>query len=83
MVLGSRIKMLRNKCYHEFLPSKLDFPPHTPPPDLTYFPDYVRNPDERPMSVPNFTSDFFGIGVTFNDSIALIVVFKWLSFTGS
>ena len=30
----------------------------------------------------NFTSDFYGIGVTCNDRIALIVV-KWLSFTDS
>ena len=37
-----------------------------------------------PMRYPvsNFTSDFFGIGVTCNDRIVLIVVFKWLSFTG-
>ena len=45
---GSRLKVLRNKCYYEFLPSKLVFPPHSPPPNLTYFPEYVRNPDEIP-----------------------------------
>ena len=38
-----------------------------------------------PMRYPvsNFTSDFFGIGATRNDRIALIVVFKWVSLTGS
>ena len=56
---GSRLKILRNKCYHEFSPSKLDFPPHSPPPNLTCFPDCVRNPDERPMSLSNFISGFF------------------------
>ena len=44
--------MLRNKCYHELLPFKLDIViPHSPPLKLTHFPDYVGNPDE-PMSVP-------------------------------
>ena len=61
----------------ELLPSKLVFPPHSPPLNLTYFPDYVKNPDERPMSV------LVGVGVTCNDRIALVVVFRWLSFTGS
>ena len=37
----------------ELLPSKLVFPPLSPPLNLTYFPDYVRNPDERLMSVSN------------------------------
>ena len=83
MVVRKWTKNVTQQMLLELLPSKLVFPPHSPPLNLTYFPDYVRNPDERPMSVPNFTSDFFGIGVTFNDSIALIVVFKWLSFTGS
>ena len=32
----------------ELLPSKLVFPPHSPPLNLAYFPDYVRNPDEIP-----------------------------------
>ena len=32
------------------LPSKLDFPSrYTPLLNLTYFPVYARNPDERPM----------------------------------
>ena len=55
----------------ELLPSKLVFPPHSPPLNLTYSPDYVRNPDE----IPSIQFDFFGIGVTCNDRIALIVVF--------
>ena len=67
----------------ELFPSQLVFPPHSPPLNLTYFPDYVRNPNE----VPGIQCDFFGIGVTCNDPIhtyiALIVVFKWLGFTGS
>ena len=62
----------------ELLPSKLVFSPHSPPLNLTYFPDYVRNPDEIPS-----TSDFFGVGGTCNDRTALIVFFKWLSFAGS
>ena len=33
-----------------FLPSKLDFPPHSPPLNLTFFPDYVSNPDEIPST---------------------------------
>ena len=36
------------------------------------------------MSVPcQYPMRRFGIGVTCNDCIALIVVFKWWSFTGS
>ena len=54
----------------ELLPSKLVFPPHSPPLNLTYFPGYVRNPDE----IPSIQCDFFGIGATCNDRIALIVV---------
>ena len=38
-------------------------------------------PMRHPVS--NFASDFFGVGVTCNNRTALIVVFKWLSFTGS
>ena len=78
--------MLRNNCYHEFSPSIiLVFAPHSPPLNLTHFPYYARNPYERPMPVSNFTSDFFGVGVTCYDRITLIVVFiyKWLSFAGS
>ena len=63
----------------ELLPSKLVFPPHSPPLNLTYFPVYVRNPDE----IPSIQMQLFVIGVTCNDRIALIVVFEWLSFTDS
>ena len=59
----------------ELLPSKLVFPPHSPPLNLTYFPVYVRNPDE----IPSIQMQLFVIGVTCNDRIALIAVFKWLS----
>ena len=38
----------------ELLPSKLVFPPRSPPLNLTYFPDYVRNPDE----IPSIQCDF-------------------------
>ena len=76
--------MSRNKYEPEHLPPKLDDTPHSPPPNLTYFPEYVRTPDEMPsFRVSNFASDLFGIGVTRNDRTSLIVVFKWLSFTGS
>ena len=54
LLRGSRLKMLRNKCNHELLPSKLNFPPHSPSLNLTYFPDYVRNPDE----IPSIQCDF-------------------------
>ena len=54
-VWGSRLKMLRNKWYSSFRLLKLVFPPRSPTLNLTYFPDYVRNPDERPMSVYNAT----------------------------
>ena len=38
---------------------------------------------ETSMSVPcPYPMRLFGIGVTCNDRIALIVVFKWLSLTG-
>ena len=41
---GSRLKMLRNKCYPSF--SLLNSISTTICP--TYFPDYVRDPDEIP-----------------------------------
>ena len=46
-------------------PGKLVFPPHSPPLNLRYFPNYVRNPDE----VPSIQFNFFGIGVNCNDPI--------------
>ena len=50
---------------NELFPSKIVCPPHSPPLNLTYFPDYVRNLDE----VPSIQCDFFGIGMTCNDPI--------------
>ena len=52
--LWGRLKMSRNKCYASCCLQNSFFH-HFPPPNLTYFPDYVRNPDERPMSVSNAT----------------------------
>ena len=56
------------------------FPPQSPL-NLTYFPDYVRNPDERPMSVSIFTS-----GVSVLERLAIYCshrCFRWASFAGS
>ena len=54
--MGSELKnVTQQMLLLELLPSKLVFPPHSPPLNLTYFPEYVRNPDERPMSVSNAT----------------------------
>ena len=76
--------MLPNKYEPELLPPKLDDTPHSPPLNLTYFPEFVRTSDEMPSTrVSNFASDLFRIGMTRNDRISLIVVFKWLSVTGS
>ena len=79
LLRGSRLKMLRNKCNHELLPSKLNFPPHSPSLNLTYFPDYVRNPDE----IPSIQCDFSVL-----EWLAMIVLLSSLflsslSFTGS
>ena len=65
---GSRLKMLNNTCYSSYLLLNLFFPPHSPPLNVTYFPDYVRNLDEVP-SIQIDQCDFFGIGVTCNDPI--------------
>ena len=65
----------------ELLPSKLVFPTHSPPLTLTYFPDYVRNPDERPRSVSNATFWYW------NDWRIIVLLsslfLSGLSFTGS
>ena len=55
----------------ELFPSKLGFPPHSPPLNLTYFPDDVRNAN----GMLNIQCDFFGIGVTCNDPILLSSLF--------
>ena len=40
-------KNVEQQMLLELFPSKLVFSPHSPPlKNLTYFPDYVRNPDE-------------------------------------
>ena len=57
--------MLAQQLLLELFPSKLVFLPHSPPLNLTNFPDYVRNPDE----VPSTQCYFLGIGVTCNDPI--------------
>ena len=41
-----KTKNVEQQLLLELFPSKLVFPPHSPPLNLTYFPDYVRNPDE-------------------------------------
>ena len=59
----------------ELLPSKLVFPPHSPPLNLTYFPHYVRNPDEIPGT--QYPMLLFGIGV-----LSSLFLSGWV-FTGS
>ena len=66
-VVRKYTKNVAHQMLPELFPSKLVFPPHSPPLKLTYFPYYVRNPDEIP--VPSIQCDFFGIGVTCNDPI--------------
>ena len=76
----SKLKTSRNKCYHEFLPSKLDFPPHSPLLNLTHFPDYFRNPDE----IPSIQCDFSVFGVTLQWLRCSHRCFEWwVSFTSS
>jgi len=49
-------------------------PPRSPPLNLTHFPDYARNPDERSMSVSIFTSVFSALEWLCNAHVAVIVV---------
>ena len=75
----SRLRMLRNKRYHEFLPCELVF--HHIFPHLTWhFPDYVRNPDEI-FSI-QFYLRLFGIWVTLQLSYCYRRSSKWVSCAG-
>ena len=73
--------MLRNKCYYSSYCLLNSFFHHI----LPHWTWHIsQNMSGTPMSVPcQYPMRLFGIGVTCNDRIALIVFSKWLSFTGS
>ena len=77
LLRGSRLKMLRNKCNHELLPSKLNFPPHSPPLNLTYFPDYDRNSSEIRTQYPILPPTFSAL-----ECLAMIVLLSSLFLSG-